>query len=335
MRLGYLILVLSLLIVTLFSGCIGQEKECEADADCLAKDCFTVQCKDNKCVYSPIADCCGNEICEPDETYENCFADCPNCDDNNECTIDSYDYHEQKCVNSPILDVVCCGNGLCELGETYETCTRDCPNCDDDNKLTTDSFNYNTQECENIVTHYFIDDFEEGIQNWAFSSEEAGSAVVEDGNTVLRLVGVEQANLQREWDNFIFKFRFKRIDGSVHVDFRRSSSHEYGQNRYLVSISEWVNSLGKQMGESWQTLKDADFKLDKNWHTLEVRCYDNIINVYTDDVLIIKYKDTENPLLSGGVRFEAHTGGRPEIQPEFLIDDVEIKVITEEDIIYP
>jgi len=404
--------ILALLVfgIVFISGCA--EKECETDADCLTKTCFTAQCADNKCVYSSLngkqpgcseevscggktckegvcevdyeKNCCGNKICEVGETYPECAADCPNCDDKNDCTVDEYDYHEQKCVDTIIPNVICCGNSVCELGETYNNCAQDCPNCEDDNKctkdiydyhkqecvneviipccgngicdedaetysncqkdcpncddnnkLTADSFNYETQECENIVTHYFIDDFEEGIQNWAFSNEEAWSTILEDGNTYLRGVSVEQAGLWKEWDNHILKFRFKRIDGSMHVDFRRSSTHEYGTKRYLVSISERVNGLREQTGENWQDLKDINLKLDKGWHTLEIRCYNDIINVYIDDTLIIKYKDTENPFLSGRVRFELHTGGVSGMIPEFLIDDVEIKVITEEDIVYP
>jgi len=126
-------------------------RECKTDSDCLTKNCFTVQCTDNKCVYSPIVDCCGNEICELGETYENCTRDCPNCDDDNECTKDSYDYHEQKCVNKPILNVVCCGNGVCEMGENFENCNFDCLNCDDKNNCTIDEYDYNEQKCINEI----------------------------------------------------------------------------------------------------------------------------------------------------------------------------------------
>ena len=99
----YLILgVIAILSVVLISGCV--QKECETDADCLAKSCFTAKCTDNKCVYSSISNCCGNELCEVGEIYPECVADCSNCDDKNNCSVDEYDYHEQKCVNTPILD---------------------------------------------------------------------------------------------------------------------------------------------------------------------------------------------------------------------------------------
>ncbi len=143
----YGILILAVIGIIFISGCV--EKECETDVDCLTKTCFTSQCTDNNCIYSPISDCCGNDKCEPGEIYENCVADCPNCDDKNDCTIDEYDYHEEKCINTPILDVVCCGNGVCDTGETYSNCARDCPNCDDKNKCTADSYDHHNKVCIN------------------------------------------------------------------------------------------------------------------------------------------------------------------------------------------
>lgn len=382
-----LLVVVSLVSFVLIAVYIN--KECDSDADCATKTCFTVECKDNKCVYSPVSDCCGNEICEIGESYLKCEVDCPNCDDKNNCTVDEYDYHEQECIHIPLLDVICCGNGLCELGETYENCTRDCPNCDDgkactkdsygyheqecinevitpccgndicdedaetylncladcpncddNNNLTTDNFNYETQKCENPVTYYFIDDFEGDIKSWVSSGEGNWSLVVEDGNTVLNLTGYQQVNLWKEWTDYAFKFRFKRIDGSLHVNFRITKPGE-GWNRYFVgvsgksAISGRVDNLEEQLNNSFQKLKKNNFGFDNtNWHTLEIRCYSNIINIYMDDELLIKYKDSESPFLFGGIGFETHTGGAP-IQPEFLIDDVEIKIITENDIIYP
>ena len=131
----------------MISGCA--EKECKVDEDCLSKNCFTAQCKDNNCIYSIIPNCCGNEKCETGETYESCADDCPNCNDYNECTInDRYDYHEQKCINEPVIP--CCGNNICDEGaETHSNCQKDCPNCDDGDKCTKDSFDYNSQQCIN------------------------------------------------------------------------------------------------------------------------------------------------------------------------------------------
>lgn len=119
---------------------------------CSAKvTCGSQTCKAGICQIEYLSNCCGNKICEVGEIYETCSADCPNCDDDNKCTKDSYNYHQHKCVNTPILDVICCGNGVCETGETYQNCPRDCPNCDDDNKCTKDSYDYHQQKCINEV----------------------------------------------------------------------------------------------------------------------------------------------------------------------------------------
>lgn len=394
---GIVIGIIVVVIIGIFFVYVG--KECKTGADCLAKTCFTSQCTDNKCVYSPISDCCGNDKCEVGETYPECVVDCPNCDDKNNCTVDEYDYHEQKCVNIIIPNVICCGNKICETSETYETCAQDCPNCDDDNnctkdtydyyeqecinelivpccgndvceegaetysgcltdcpncdddnKLTTDSFNYKTQKCENPVTHYFIDDFENGTQNWDFydacegkPTTTAWTTIVEDGNTVLKGTGHNWADLKgREWNNYIFKFRFKRIKGDPHAVFRHDYFAEGALNRYFVSLIQGrLIRLEKQFGpsaEHIETLKEVAFRFDGDWHTFEIRGYDNILNIYIDDKLIIKYKDTENPVLSGRVAFETLRESKcceGCEESEFLVDDVEIKVISEKDIIYP
>lgn len=49
-----------------------------------------------KCMNTLKLNCKGNEICE---TGEYGTSDCPNCDDNNKCTADSYDLGTKKCIN--------------------------------------------------------------------------------------------------------------------------------------------------------------------------------------------------------------------------------------------
>jgi len=123
-----------------------------AQSGCSAKvTCGSWACRTGACQIEYLSNCCGNKVCEVGETYGTCSVDCPNCDDKNKCTVDSYDYHKHQCVNTPILDVICCGNGVCETGEVYENCPRDCPNCDDDNECTRDSYDYHQQKCVNEI----------------------------------------------------------------------------------------------------------------------------------------------------------------------------------------
>lgn len=65
-------------------------------------------CETNTCGFSLTGfesttetkgDCCGNTKCEVGETSSSCSTDCPSCDDNSECTSDSYDYDGQQCVH--------------------------------------------------------------------------------------------------------------------------------------------------------------------------------------------------------------------------------------------
>jgi len=181
---------------------------------------------------------------------------------------------------------------------------------------------------------HFTDDFESGLGNWVFSDAEGKpntawwSTIVENGNTVFEGIGHNWAVLERkEWDNYIFKTRFKIIKGAIHFNYRRG---EGPFSRYFIGVESDGVSLKKQIDKNFYEFDEGKrIKLDQGWHTIEIRGYGNILNIYIDDELLIKYKDTKDPLLSGGVAFETLDDS------EFLIDDVEIKLITEEEIIYP
>lgn len=261
------------------------QKECEAATDCANKTCFTVDCKDNDCIYSAISDCCGNEICEVSENYPGCVADCPNCDDNN--------------------------------------------------RLTADSFNYTTQKCVNTVTHYLIEDFEGTLQNWNFTGDKPDwKTEPEDGNTVIRATTRYGAIISiGEWSNYIFKFRFKPINGSL-LAFFRFSLIDSSMKGYFVNLEKGTKVMLLKLDPNTPVIKEIQFSFDNNWHTLEMRCYNDVINIYLDDELLIKYQDTNSPVLSGRVAFRNAELSGPRYS-ESLIDDVEIKPITENDIIYP
>jgi len=120
--LGILLLgtITSLFLFTnLFKSC---PSSCDDFNECTEDFCFEET--DFNCINKPIDNCCGNEKCETGENYENCADDCPNCDDSNSCTDDSYDYHLKACVNKKIIP--CCGNDICESVESTKTCPEDC-----------------------------------------------------------------------------------------------------------------------------------------------------------------------------------------------------------------
>ncbi len=180
---------------------------------------------------------------------------------------------------------------------------------------------------------YFTDNFDTNKKEWNFyHNGESKPAVANieavDGNNVLRCVGSYWAKINKEWDDYSLKFRFKRIEGSMTVIFREYRS-ETENSRYVINLGNdkgTAMSLSKAMHADFQDIERIEFAHYKDWHTLEVRVRDNIINIYLDDDFLIKYKDTENPILSGGVSFSIISNS------EFLIDDVEIKSVRKEDV---
>ncbi|MFZ2970148.1 MAG: family 16 glycoside hydrolase [Minisyncoccia bacterium] len=391
----YLIIIILAVVLTAgVGGYFLSRPACPASCDdnnsCTIDTCS--KDTDYECSFKKIPDCCGNKSCEVSETYQVCPTDCPNCDDDNKCTKDDYDYHEQKCVNKPILDTVCCGNAMCEISETYETCaadckncnddnectkdsfdyhqqqclneiitpccgnkkcdkgaetnttcSADCPSCDDQNKLTSDSFNYESQKCENILTHYFFDDFESGSESWSFFNGKNGGTnttawtlIKEGANTVLKGTNHNFADLaQSNWNDYILKLRFKKISGTLQINFRNNffMPTEEVAHRYMLRLDDNNQiSLDKGLNEQaakYQNLGRSSVSFGTGWNTLEIRAYRDIINIYLNKSLIIEYRDLENPFLSGKINFETQDN------TVFLLDNVEVKLITAQDIVNP
>lgn len=69
------ILVLAVVAIIFISGLLFPQ--CKTEEDCSAKNCFIVQCKDSKCIYSPVTPCCGDGICKNNEDYKSCPEECP------------------------------------------------------------------------------------------------------------------------------------------------------------------------------------------------------------------------------------------------------------------
>jgi len=64
---------------------------------------------------------CGDGNCESNE-LKSCEEDCPSCDDNDVCTIDSFNLETLSCRNRIMSG--CCGDGFCG---PEEECAEDCP----------------------------------------------------------------------------------------------------------------------------------------------------------------------------------------------------------------
>ncbi len=102
--------------------CIGHEKteQEECDLECDFTKCEVLDEEECECKITLFCD--GNGICEPGEYPDS--KDCPECDDGDPCTQNSYDYDLSFCVYETIIP--CCGNMECEDGEDEESCPEDC-----------------------------------------------------------------------------------------------------------------------------------------------------------------------------------------------------------------
>jgi hypothetical protein len=95
MKVKYILLVLLGLLLLVLAGCSG---ECKQDTDC-SKAHFRSSCIDKSCVYSPIPNVCGNEICEVGENTCTCDVDCGFCEGNEGILV-------KQCINNQcILDI--------------------------------------------------------------------------------------------------------------------------------------------------------------------------------------------------------------------------------------
>jgi hypothetical protein len=241
-------------------------------------------------------------------TYWNCSKTTPAACEMGKCDFSVSGY---KFVSDMKDD--CCGNTLCEEGyETNSDCPKDCPSCDDNSRLTVDSFSYKTQECENIVTHYFTEDFEEGKtsigkgENWKIIDDQGDKALDCSGKEIN---GVENdwANFgNNDWANYESELNFKLVENHKGFGFHFFAKEKQG---YIVDIREGIISLMKesQQGREEVSSKPFGFKLDK-WYVLKTKISGNNINIYVDDATVIEYIDNE-PLDAGQLRIETFGDG--------------------------
>ncbi|TET16818.1 MAG: hypothetical protein E3J75_04195 [Dehalococcoidia bacterium] len=176
---------------------------------------------------------------------------------------------------------------------------------------------------------FFSENFESGTENW--SLEEGWHLERINNNTVLKGEGHKWATLgNRGWDNYAFKARFKLIQGTIHFNYRRSVSA--GHHRYFIGINRNELSLNKQIGDKFYSLANIHIlanmriNLENQWHEIEIRGYEDIINIRLDGKLYVAYKD-ESPILAGGIAFETLE------ESVLLIDDVEIRKSSVEGIV--
>jgi|GEM_PF-7084457 len=170
----------------------------------------------------------------------------------------------------------------------------------------------------------FYENFENGSQNW--NLEEGWALEKIDNNTILKGEGHRWARLKnRSWDNYAFEARFRLIQGTIHFNYRHSDDLD-GPHRYFIGVRNDALYLKKQRGDKFYDLTEVPISLDSDWHEIEIRGYENFVNVYLNDKLFLAYKD-EDPIIAGGIAFETLQ------KSDFLIEDVHIKRTNIEDIV--
>jgi hypothetical protein len=115
-------------------------------------------------------DCCGNTKCELSETNLSCGSDCPSCDDDNECTKDSFDYDSQECTYEQII-------APCNLRPISLAPATPKDDYQIKIKLTSSSFDYAKAETNGEDIRFFNED-DQLLPYWIENWNKEGESVI-------------------------------------------------------------------------------------------------------------------------------------------------------------
>lgn len=169
----------------------------------------------------------------------------------------------------------------------------------------------------------YTEDFEVPSENWSLS----GWRVVNDGSNSY-LYGKEHSWARLEgltWSDYSMKFKLKIVEGGVHINYRLQNA-DSGINRYFIDIGNDYITLNKQVGDVFSNnLASVSLSMDGNWHDVEIRGYQGIINVLVDGNLLLVYED-DNYFADGIAAFESLDDS------EIQIDDIQITGMAKNDV---
>jgi hypothetical protein len=165
----------------------------------------------------------------------------------------------------------------------------------------------------------FEDDFENGrSQGWRFFGPSSYWTVVEDDNKnfVLQGIGPNEGGESgaqigsSEWTNYAISYRLNAIqagDGEevAFVMFVRSQS-ENSPPMYAMNLRMTGSGSLHRYLPDWTDIRLGDFykKIElNNWYNIRVELFENQINVFVDDVLKVRARDTDEYLAYGWVDF--------------------------------
>jgi hypothetical protein len=164
----------------------------------------------------------------------------------------------------------------------------------------------------------FQEDFEAGrAEGWELEGEWHVERT--DGNYILSGAGHHFAYPNvAGWSDCIIEARVKILSGGFHFNVRESGST--GHVRYFLGLSESGSGLNKQIGSDFFSLPAPGIAIGRdnwhivkiilegpgrdNWHIVKIILEGPNIKIYVDDVLVLDYTDTDNPILCGRFSFE-------------------------------
>ncbi|MFC1475223.1 FlgD immunoglobulin-like domain containing protein [Candidatus Zixiibacteriota bacterium] len=153
-------------------------------------------------------------------------------------------------------------------------------------------------------TLLFSEDFE---SSYARLWELGSGWTVESDNSSNVLSGTEhyfaipQVN---GWENYSLDFQFRLIAGDFHTNIRETTSGEH--NRYFVSVAADKIRLHRQQGLTFEQLAVVDVVIiSEVWQNLKIVVDSQSIVVTHNDVTVIEYTDSDQPLYFGRFSFES------------------------------
>lgn len=120
----------------------------------------------------------------------------------------------------------------------------------------------------------------------------------------LRFTQNSQAfSVDKSWSNYTLKLNMMCISAIDKIVFFRVLSEE--QAYYIFLRSGPINDL--VLGKGFSEMPDEILKrvailnFTDTWYAINISVYDNVINIYIDDVLMMNYIDENQPYLTGGI----------------------------------
>ena len=156
----------------------------------------------------------------------------------------------------------------------------------------------------NVEWQPFENDFEDGSAD-EWDLEDGWSVIPENGNYVLQGVGHKWANAgSRDWMDYTFESKIKKIEGCIHVNFRQNENGRYFVGFAGDGIGLYKQYNGWEAETIFEELGYYDKVFDDGWHNLKITVKNNSIKVSVDGQQLIDVNDNNSTHQSGSISYE-------------------------------